>query len=141
MSPLALPNVIDPLEAFLAGVAGQMHPIPLEETRLTVEIDHGLAIVSTARKFRNSESNSIEATITFPVPIHAALFVLEARIDGRTLTGRAQTKSDARDVYEDALERGKGAVLHEEVLRGVHMLSVGHIPPRGEVEVRATWAM
>jgi hypothetical protein len=29
--------------------------------------------------------------------------------------------------------------LHEEVLRGVHMLSVGHVPAGAEIEVSATW--
>ena len=57
------------------------------------------------------------------------------------LKARAQRRSKAREVYEEAIERGKTAVLHEEVLRGVHMLSVAHIPPGAEIEVSATWAM
>ena len=75
------------------------------------------------------------------MPVHAVLFDLEARIDGRTLKARAQRKVAARETYEEAIERGKTAVLHEEVLRGVHMLSIGHIPPGEEIEVSATWAM
>jgi hypothetical protein len=47
----------------------------------------------------------------------------------------------ARDTYEDALDRGRTAVLHEEVLRGVHMISVGHIAPGTAVTVIGTWAM
>ena len=48
------------------------------------------------------------------------------------LVAKAQRKNMARETYESALERGKTSVLHEEVLRGVHMLSVGHIPPGAE---------
>ena len=73
--------------------------------------------------------------------MHAVLFALEARIDNRLLEAKAQRRSQARETYEDALERGKTSILHEEVLRGVHMLSVGHIPPGAEIEVRASWAM
>src|SRR5207244_1601997 len=74
-------------------------------------------------------------------PVHATLFALTARIGERTLQAHAKRKVEAREAYEGALERGKTAVLHEEVLRGVHMLSVGHVPPEAEVEIRATWAI
>ncbi|MDP1966493.1 MAG: VWA domain-containing protein, partial [Reyranella sp.] len=43
--------------------------------------------------------------------------------------------------YETAVERGQSAVLHEELLRGVHMLSVAHVPPGADIEVIAQWAM
>jgi hypothetical protein len=134
---------IDPLHALIAGgfVSGTKHPIPLVATRFDVDLNHGLAIVAATRTFRNAEESSIEATITFPMPVHAVLFNLEARIDGRVLKARARRKSQARGDYESAIERGKTAVLHEEVLRGVHMLSVGHVPPGAEIEVSATWAM
>jgi hypothetical protein len=138
-----LPQKIDPLHALVAGgfVSGTKHPIPLVATRFDVDLNHGLAIVAATRTFRNAEESSIEATITFPMPVHAILFNLEARIDGRVLKARAQRKSQARGTYEGAIERGKTAVLHEEVLRGVHMLSVGHVPAGAEIEVSATWAM
>lgn len=134
---------VDPLHAYMAGgrIAGTDTPMPLVGTRFDVEIHGGLATVTTKRTFRNCETESIEATITFPVPVHAVLFALEARIDGRLLKARAQAKSQARATYEDALERGKGAVLHEELLRGIHMLSVGNIAPGAEIEVTAVWAL
>jgi hypothetical protein len=143
MSMTAQQSIVDPLHALLAGgfVTGTKHPIPLVATRFSVDLSYGLATVSTTRTFRNAETTSIEATITFPVPVHAVLFALEARIAGRVLEARAQLKSQARDVYESAIERGKSAVLHEEVLRGVHMVSVAHVAPGAEVEVSATWAM
>jgi len=124
-----------------AFVAGTQQPIPLVGTRFDVSINNGLATVSTKRTFRNCETQSIEATITFPVPVHAVLFSLEVRIEGRLLKACAQSKTQARDTYEEAIERGKAAVLHEEVLRGVHMLSVGHIAPGAEIEVTTIWAI
>src|SRR5262245_2829985 len=141
MRMTALNTLVDPLHPFVAGgfIAGTEHPIPLVATRFDVDIGHGLAIVRATRTFRNAEATSIEATITFPVPIQAALFALEARIGGRTLKARAQRKQAAREAYESAIERGKTAVLHEEVLRGVHMLSVAHIPPGEEIQIAATW--
>lgn len=138
--PIAMPTMIDPLNAFTAGGStGAGRPIPLVSTRFDVEIDGGLATVVTKRVFRNDEASSIEATITFPVPVHAVLFDLQARIDGRVVKARAQSRAEARETYEDAIERGKTAVLHEEVLRGVHMLSVAHLGAGKEIEVTSTW--
>ena len=143
MSMTAPQIIVDPLHALVAGgfISGTKRPIPLVATRFNVDLNHGLATVSATRIFKNAEETSIDATITFPVPVHAVLFSLTARIAGRVLKARAQRKSQARDDYEHAIERGKTAVLHEEVLRGVHMLSIGHLPPGAEVEVLATWTM
>jgi len=142
--PTAVPSTptIDPLAALLVGAMGKTrgHALPLITTAFDVTIDSGLAVVETRRVFRNDEAGSIEATITFPLPVHATLYALEARVDGRVLTARAQRREQARLAYEDALERGKAAILHEEVLRGVHMLSVGQIAPSATIEVVTRWA-
>ncbi len=139
---IAPPRAADPLRALMAGAfaSDTRRPFPLLSTAFDVTIEGGFAVVETKRLLRNDEPESIEATITFPVPVHATLFSLEARVDGRTLKARAERRDQARVVYELAIDQGKGAVLHEEVLRGVHMLSVGHVRPGGEVEVRTAWA-
>jgi hypothetical protein len=140
--PIVAPHTMtDPLDALIAQAIARTgnRPIPLLSTAFDVTLEGGLALVATRRVFRNVETASIEATITFPVPVHATLFALEARIDGRLLKARAEQRRAARVSYEDALDRGKSALLHEEVLRGVHMLSVGHIPPGAEIEVTSSW--
>jgi hypothetical protein len=125
---------IDPLRRFDLPA-----PLPLAHTKIDVRIRGGLAVVTTERLFRNAEETSMEATITFPVPVHATLVRLRARIGDRELVATAQARDAARETYEDAIDRGKTAVLHEEVLRGVHQLCVGHVPPGAEVTVRSTW--
>ncbi|MCL2716468.1 MAG: hypothetical protein FWD68_18350 [Alphaproteobacteria bacterium] len=140
MTPARQQTSTDPLSMFLdAKVQGL--PVPLVATSFDVVIDGGLAVVTARRIFRNPESSSIEATITFPVPVHASLFALKVRIGQRVLGAHAMRKDVARSSYEDALERGRTAVLHEEVLRGVHMLSVGHVAPETEIEVTSSFAV
>jgi vault protein inter-alpha-trypsin-like protein len=123
----------------MASADGRDWPIPLASTHVGVTIRGGLAIVTTERTFRNAESRSIEAKLTFPVPVDATLCALTARIDGRTLRAEAKARAAARTTYEDAIDQGRAAVLHEEFIKGVHMLSVAHIGPRGEIAVSATW--
>lgn len=116
-------------------------PVPLTATSYDISIHGGLADVVASRTFRNSEESSIEATLTFPLPVDAVLYALEARIGGRLVKAVAKAKPMARESYEDALDRGKTAVLHEELLKGVHMLSVGHVAPGTEIQAVARFAM
>jgi hypothetical protein len=115
--------------------------MPLVSTDHEVALAAGLAVVTTHRLFRNSESANIEAVLTFPVPVHATLFDLKAEIEGRELHAKAQARSEAREIYEDAVIQGKSAVLHEELLKGIHMISVANIQPGGEIKVTTKWAM
>ena len=126
--------VLDPLRRF-----DLPPPLSLVHTKIDVRIHGGLAVVTTERLFRNAEATSIEATITFPVPVHATLVRLTARIGDRELVAVALARDAARETYEEAIDRGKTTVLHEEVLRGVHQLCVGHVPPGAQVAVRSTW--
>jgi hypothetical protein len=132
---------LDPLGSCREGAFARTtgRPLPLIRTRIDVQIVGGLAIVAMDRTFTNAEDVSIEATITFPVPLHATLFALDAEIDGRPVTARAEPRTRARETYEEAVEHGACTVLHEEVLRGVHMLSVGHIPPGKAIRVLSRW--
>src|SRR5262245_39056033 len=136
-------SIDNPLGKFrngaVASADGREWPIPLASTRIDVTIRGGLAIVTAERLFRNSESRSIEATMTFPVPVDATLCALAARIDGRSLNAMAQPRATARSSYESAIDQGRATVLHEELLKGVHMLSVGQVPPGAEIVVTSTW--
>ena len=129
----------DPLVTFLRAHTADKHPIPLVATRIDITIRGALARVTTERTFRNDEKQSIEATMTFPVPVDATLCSLSARIDGRTLTAVAQARQEARETYESAVDQGKAAVLHEELLKGIHMLSVAHVQPGATIVVIDTW--
>lgn len=117
------------------------HPLPLAETRIDIHVRKGFATVELTRAFRNVEGEAIEAVITFPVPFEATLVALEAVIDGRRLKGVAKGRHDARETYEDAVSTGKAAVLHEEPLRGLHVLSVGNLAPGQTARVTSRYVM
>ena len=114
-------------------------PVPLTRTAIEARILGGLGLVRTERTFRNVEAESIEVTATMPVPVHAQLAAMSVRIGGRVLRAAAMARTKARAAYEEGLEAGHTAALHEELIRGVHMISVGHVPPGEEVAVASTW--
>ncbi len=134
-------RVIDPITAFVTERTGfDDRPMPLVALSINVTVQGGLALVETKRTYHNSEDRSIEALLTLPVPVQATFFGLTAEIEGRRLRGIAQGREAARETYEDAIEEGKAAVLHEEILRGVHSLSVANLAAGASVDVTVRWA-
>ena len=137
----------DPLAQFKEGVfqkgmyGADAAPIPLKSTAIDVAIRSGFATVKTTRIFTSAEEQSIEAVLTFPVPVDCVVHGLEVEIDGRRLTGVAKAASEARETYEAAIDEGKAAVLHEEKLKGIHMLSIAHMAPGKDVRVEMSWSM
>jgi len=129
-----------PLETFIGERVGR-NPVPLKRTSYDIEVVSGLAIVHCSRVFRNDEERPIEATMTFPVPFEAVVYRIEARVDGRTLVGKAVAKAEARETYEKAMDDGKRTVLHEELLRGLHMVSVGNVAPGVEIEITTSFVL
>ncbi len=135
-------NLRDPIEAFVARQHSteEAWPVPLIGLELSVTIHGGLAVVEATRTYTNRESRPIEALLTLPVPVHAAFFGLTAKIGGVLHRGKAHSKRSARGRYEEAIQEGKAAVLHEELLRGVHSLSLGNLGPGDSAEVTMRWA-
>ena len=64
-----------------------------------------------------------------PVGFDTVVTGLSATVADRKLIAIAKTRSTARDDYEDAIDEGKMEILHEEVLKGVHTLSVAQLAP------------
>lgn len=133
-----LEDLNDGVTVFREG-AGK--PMPLASTDIHIEITSGLAVVVTTRKFSNAEDVPIEAILTMPVGFNAVVTGLSAKIGSRKLRAIAKAKEAARDDYEAAIDQGKLAILHEEVLRGIHVLSVGQLAPGKKVEVELRMVM
>ena len=128
-------------EGLNAIVDDDAKALPLKDMAFKIEIENGLAVIRTTRIFSNEDLRSIEAILTFPVPFDAVLTALNAEIDGRKLVAHAKLKDDAREDYEEAVSKGKMAILHEEPLRGLHMLSIGQLGPGKTVHVETEMVM
>ena len=113
---------------------------PLVKLDFHVMIRGGLAFVKAERTYVNKTDGPIEAVMSLPVSIHAAFFGLSAVIDGKYYDAQAKPKQDALETYEEAIDEGQAAVLHEELLPGIHSLSVGNLGSGKTVTVTTRWA-
>ena len=126
------------LNGYVSARRRATHPVPLKSMAYDIEIVSGLAVIKQTRVFRNDEKQPIEATMTFPVGYESTVCDVRATVAGRVLVGQAKAKKEARETYEKALDDGKATVLHEELMRGLHMVSAGNIAPGAEVVIEAT---
>lgn len=121
-----LETLHDGLTVFVDGSGRRM---PLTTTRIAIEADAGLAVVTAERVFKNEEDVPIEAVLTMPVGFECVVIDLTAEIDGQLLKATSQPRNQARETYEEAIVEGKLSILHEEALRGIHVLSVANLAP------------
>lgn len=130
-----------PLEIFIDKKIGTKKIIPLVSSKYDIKIDNGISVIKIENTYKNKENYNIEAIFTFPVPFQSIVTNLEANIDDRKLTAKAQQKIEARETYETAISDGKNAILHEEILQGLHMISVGNIMPKQEINITTTFIL
>ena len=139
MQPAAFGHQIQTLhEGLTVFQEGAGRLIPMQSTEIAIEIKAGVAIIRTQRVFRNEEDVAIEAVLTMPVGFDTVVTGLSATVDDRKLIAIAKTQSAARDDYEGAIDEGKMAILHEEVLKGVHTLSIAQLAPGKKVMVESS---
>ena len=135
-------KLIDPIAVLIERRRADpgANPALLRALDIEVTIRGGLALVETTRMYVNQEERAVEALLSIPVPVHAAFFGLTAKIGGKLYEATAAPRKEAQERYEGAIDEGREAVLHEEVLRGVHTLSVANLAPGAEAEVTNRWA-
>ncbi|HYN01874.1 MAG TPA: VIT domain-containing protein, partial [Vicinamibacteria bacterium] len=111
---------------------------PLVGVRVEAEIrDYGVRVV-VIQRYRNDESQPIEAVYKFPLDEAAAVVGFDAVIDGRRVVGHVEEKEKAFAEYDEAMASGHGAYLLDQEQADVFTVSVGNVPPGKEVVLRIT---
>jgi hypothetical protein len=99
--------------------------------------DYACRVVLTQR-FRNDETQPLEAVYKFPLDEGAAVTGFEIEIDGERLVGRVEEREKAFETYDEALAAGHGAYLLDEERADIFTASVGNLPPGKEAVLRIT---
>ena len=131
----------DPIARLIyAGSQPRESYAPMVKMDFRVTIRGGLARVAVTRTYVNKLEEPIEAILSIPVPVQAAFFDLSAVINDKRYEAQAQFRNQARADYESAMDKGQAAVLHEELLRGIHSLSIGNLGAGQVAQVTSNWA-
>lgn len=108
---------------------------PLKRTAVRAEISGFVARVTVTQEFENNSTDKIEALYTFPLPRLAAVDDMTMLVGSRTIQAQIKRREEARQIYEQARERGHVASLLEQQRPNVFTQSVANIEPGAKVKV------
>ncbi len=84
---------------------------PLEHTSVKAEVSEFISRVSVVQRFHNPGQEKIEAIYTFPLPNDAAVNEMLMRVGDRLVRGEIKKREEARQIYQQARDRGHVASL------------------------------
>ena len=93
--------------------------LPLERTRVTVQITGPAAAVVVTQRFTNPLKEPAELDYLFPLPEEAAIYAFEVNVGAWRITGDLQEHDAARGAYEEAKGQGRRTGLFEQRLNFV----------------------
>ena len=109
--------------------------LPLEETRVEIDISGPVAEMTVEQTFLNDNEDFIEALYVFPLHQDSAVDAMVMRIGDREIRADIMEREEAREVYEEALESGRSAALVEQERPNVFTQNVANIPPGERIHV------
>jgi Ca-activated chloride channel family protein len=113
--------------------------LPLKHTRVQAEIAGLVSTVVVTQEFENPHATPIEAVYVFPLPQHAAVYGMKMVIGDRVIEGVIKTRSEARELYEQAKHQGRTASLLDQERPNIFTQSVANILPGDNILVELSY--
>jgi len=110
----------------------------VQSVDMQAQIRDQAAQVQITQIFQNTSSQTIEASVFFPLPDTAAVSGVTLLVDGKELPGKLLPKDEARRIYEETVRRQRDPALLEYMGQGLYQTSVFPIPAGAtrKVEIR-----
>jgi Ca-activated chloride channel family protein len=115
--------------------------LEIQEHRVQVTINNGIAVTEVTQVFRNTENRQLEALYTFPVPKGASVANFSMWINGREMVGEVVEKERARQIYNSYKQqaRPKDPGLLEQADFKTFEMRIFPIAPQAEQRVQITY--
>jgi Ca-activated chloride channel family protein len=113
--------------------------LTIEDHRVEVTVNHGIATTVVTQRFRNQENRIVEALYTFPVPRGATVSGFSMWIGGKEMVGEVIEKSRARRIYNSYKRKRQDPGLLEQVDFKSFELRIFPIPARAVQRVKITY--
>jgi Ca-activated chloride channel family protein len=110
--------------------------MPLEHTKVSIEVSAFVARATVEQTFRNPFEDPVNATYTFPLGDRAAVDDFEILVGDRVVRGEIRRREDARREYERARGEGYQAALLEQERPNLFTQSVANLLPGEPIVVR-----
>lgn len=118
---------------------GEEDPV-LQSVSARGKLEGLLLSMTLEQSFRNDSAENMEVVYTFPLAWGAVLLGLEATLGGKRMAGQVMARAEARERYEDAVEKGDVPVMVEKAEGSVFSASLGSLKPGEEAKIELTYA-
>ena len=113
--------------------------LEIQEHKVHVSINNGVAVTRIEQVFRNTENRQVEALYTFPVPRGASVAGFSMWINGKEMIGEVLEKNKAREIYNSYKRRRRDPGLLEQVDYKTFEMRIYPINAGAEQKVQLTY--
>ena len=111
----------------------------LKSMDLQARVENLMLSYTITQHYENTTEKPIEIAYSFPVAPSAVITGFEATLAGITRKARAFPKTEAKEKYEESLEKGDAPIMLE-VEYGTCSASLGNIKPGESADVKISFA-
>jgi Ca-activated chloride channel homolog len=117
------------------GADPDVEALPLESTKVDVQIVGVIAEVTVTQAYKNSGKKPIHAQYVFPASTRAAVHGMRMQVREQIIEAQIQEKRQAAQTFEAAKQAGKSASLLEQERPNVFTMKVANVMPGDRLEV------
>lgn len=123
----------------LKDVKDVQNDVVLKEVKISGNICGEFVELSMKQVFQNQGRDDIDAEYIFPIPDTAVMTGFEADLGGRILKAQVESKLQANEICERALENGSKTFSLEEIDENVFKISIGKILSNETVKIKVSY--
>ncbi|MEQ1572157.1 MAG: VIT and VWA domain-containing protein, partial [Myxococcota bacterium] len=120
----------------LVPVGPGLSAITRLDQRVDVLLENGFARTTVTQRFHNPNDRALEATYTFPLPEEASLSEMLVQTPSGVIRGEVVQVDRARQLYDDAQQRGADAALATKDSFRSFEFAVANLPADSDAVVR-----
>lgn len=113
--------------------------VPLKKVDFAIKIVNMLSHVSVNQYYENFNDTNIEAKYKFSMPSGATVYNFQARIGDKLIRTKIEEKSEAKKIYQNAIETGDSAYYMEETNGDIFTCMLGNIPAKTNVIIEINY--
>jgi Ca-activated chloride channel family protein len=132
---VTLDQVKNGMLLFKTSSPGVYIPAPTVQTDVDLRVRGMILRGEVTQRFRNPESECVEAIYAFPLPETAAVDRLRMKIGDRLIEGEIKERKAAEEVYAQAKSEGKHASLLSQERPNLFTVAIANIASGEEVVV------
>ena len=113
--------------------------LEIQEHKVNVTINNGIAVTEVDQTFLNTEGRTVEALYMFPVPEGASVANFSMWINGKEMIGEVVEKERAREIYESYKRVNRDPGLLEQTDFKTFEMRIFPIAPGAEQRVKISY--